>query len=304
MFNSLQRDNTMNAGTASDTRFSQNSFGSLASLGFAALLFAAVPAQAAIAPNLGSNQTFGVISDTYTNTAVGTTINGDICYTTGPAIVPTIFPVTLVNPPAACTPQNNIDFDIALSLVNGQPCTDVGPGAIALDSYDSGHGPGIWFPGCYETAGAMNITVGQTVTLNGNGVYIFRSAALNPAANTNFSLLGGACEGNVFWAPTGTTIGANSTFVGTILDAGGITIGDTVTLRGRALVQRLLTVSTDKDTISIPGVCDAPVVDPPGVPPVVPPVAPAVPTMPQWAMIILAALLAAAGFAAMRRRAR
>ena len=198
----------------------------LASLGLVALLCVASPALAANAPDLGTAATFGVLSSTYTNTAAGTTINGDLGYTTGPAVVPTVSGTTHVAD--ATYTQAGVDQGTALAILIGQACTNLGSGALNLDAVDIGSGPGVFTPGCYFNGGAMNITVGQTVTLNGTGVYIFRpGGALTTEANASFVLAGGACESDVYWAPVGaTTIGANTNFVGNILDAAGITIGN------------------------------------------------------------------------------
>jgi len=141
----------------------------------------------------------------------------------------------------------------------------------------------------------MNVTLSTTVTLNGAGVYVFRpGGALNTGANSSVVLAGGACASDVFWAPVGaTTLGANAalsptpTFVGNILDAAGITIGHFANLTGRALAFGG-TVTTDANTITVP-ICAAFV---PG----------GIPTLSEWAMVMLAALLAIAGFAAMRKR--
>src|ERR1035437_5203551 len=75
-----------------NSRFSRNYSGLLASLGFAAFVLVSAPALAATAPtnNLGSEKPFGVVSGTYTTTAAGTTLNGDLCYSTGPAAAPTV----------------------------------------------------------------------------------------------------------------------------------------------------------------------------------------------------------------------
>jgi hypothetical protein len=96
------------------------------------------------------------------------------------------------------------------------------------------------------------------VTLNGAGVYIFRSSggALTTGANSQINL-NGACANNVFWAPVGaTTLGATSTFVGNILDAAGIAIGLNANLTGRALAFGG-TVSTNANTITVPSDCAA-----------------------------------------------
>jgi hypothetical protein len=107
------------------------------------------------------------------------------------------------------------------------------------------------------------MTIGSTLSLSGSGVYIFRpgagssAAALDTAANSTITL-DGACAADVFWAPTSaTTLGANSTFVGTIIDAAGITMGQFASMTGRALAAGG-TVTTDANTITIPGTCAAP----------------------------------------------
>src|ERR1035437_9235043 len=78
-----------------NSRFSRNYSGLLASLGFASFLLVSAPALAATAPSLGSESTYGIVSSTYTNTVAGTTVSGTgsqpaVCYTTGPAVAPTI----------------------------------------------------------------------------------------------------------------------------------------------------------------------------------------------------------------------
>ena len=108
------------------------------------------------------------------------------------------------------------------------------------------------------------MSVGSTISLNGAGVYVFRpgagatTAALNTAANSIVTLNGGACAGNVFWAPTAaTTLGANSTFVGTVIGAAGMTMGMGSSLSGRALTAGG-TATTNANTISVPSACAPP----------------------------------------------
>src|SRR3990167_10314077 len=47
-----------------------------------------VSALAATTPSLGAAATYGILSSTYTNTVAGTTVNGDVGFTTGPAVAP------------------------------------------------------------------------------------------------------------------------------------------------------------------------------------------------------------------------
>ena len=266
-------------------------------MGWVTFFYGPSLAQAATAPSLGTTSTYGVVSSTFTNsnTAPQTIINGSVCYTTAPVTPPLTITGTTNVP---CPPATGVDQGLALATLNGQPCTSLGAGAVALDSVSvGGNPPGVIPPGCYSSGGAMNVTVSTNVTLTGNGVYVFRpGGALNTGANSNVLLANGACASDVFWAPVGaTTLGANAalsptpTFVGNILDAAGITIGHFANLTGRALAFGG-TVTTDADTITVP--------------PCAPFAGAGIPTLTEWAMVILAALLAIAGFAVIRRQTR
>ena len=239
-------------------RFSQNCLRTLTCLGFAAFILVCGPALAATAPSLGSASTYGVVSSTFTNanTAPQTIINGDVCYTTGPTTPPLTINGTITTP---CDPARGGEQGLALANLNGQACVSLGA-AVTLDSVIIGaNPPGVIPPGCYSSTGAMNVTLGTTVTLNGAGVYIFRpGGALTTGANSRVILAGGACASDVFWTPIGaTTLGANAalsptpTFVGNILDAAGISIGHFANLTGRALAFGG-TVTTDAATITVP----------------------------------------------------
>lgn len=270
----------------------------LACLGLVGLTGFVPAASAQVAPSLGSLDPFGIASSTYTNTAAGTNVVGSICFTTGPAVPPDSFTGTY----GACPAAAAIDQTAAIAILNGQPCTPLPAGN--LDAVVIGaNPPGVIPPGCYFRAGAIDITVGATVTLSGDGVYIFRSTggAVTTGANSQVQLAGGACAGNVFWAPVGAaTLGANSAFVGSILTAAGITLGNLAALQGRALAVGG-TVTTDANTITVPPACAAGPGGPggPGAG-----AAQAIPTLSEWAMILLATLLAMAGFAAIRKRSR
>ncbi|MDO8443216.1 MAG: ice-binding family protein [bacterium] len=212
---------------------------------------------AATAPSLGSLSTFGIVSGTFTNanTPPQTIINGNTCYTTGPDTVPTTYNGTAGACPGAAGADQLAALNNVVDGLNVQACTDLGASA-ALNNV-AGHLTGVYTPGCYSTSGAgatsMTITTGTTVTLSGAGVYIFKAAgALKPAANTTIVLTNGATADKVFWAPVeATTIGANSTFIGNIIDAAGITIGQFSTLLGRALAFGG-TVTLDANTITVP----------------------------------------------------
>jgi hypothetical protein len=197
---------------------------------------------AATSPSLGLASTFGILASTYTNTAPGTVINGDLGYTTGPATAPTLngtLYTPLLNPPTYS--QAGIDQGTALAALNVQACTHTFPaGAVDLAT-DTSHGTlGIYTPGVYCTTATSAASIGTAgITLSGSGTYIFRvNGALTTVANSEVRFSGGAsaCNANVWWTPSeATTLGANSTFIGTVIDASGITVLTTVTWTGRAL---------------------------------------------------------------------
>lgn len=225
----------------------------------AALLLLSAPALTQTAPNLGSTGPFAIVSETFSNTTAGTVVDGDVCYTTPPAVAPTINGAVEV----PCDAQNGVDQNNARANLEAQSCTPIGA-AVTLDliSIDGGT-PGEFPPGCYSSTGAMSIGTGATVTLSGDGVYIFRpGGALDPAANSSVVTADGACVDNVFWVPDGgTTIGANAAFVGTVFrgaaDGLSITLGDSASLEGRALAFGS-TVTTANNAIAVPDECPAP----------------------------------------------
>lgn len=219
------------------------------------LMFISVPqVYAATTPAFGQAASFGILSSTYTNTVAGTTINGDLGYTTGPAVAPTVNGTTY----SALTSKYSTagtDQGSALAALASQACTHTFPaGAVDLAT-DTSHGTiGIYTPGVYCTAASSAASIGAGgITLTGGGTYIFRiTGALTTVTGSVVSTASGASSCNVFWTPTAaTTLGANTTFLGTDIDAAGITIGSTVNWTGRALAFGG-TVSTDVDTITVP----------------------------------------------------
>jgi len=268
-------------------QFGRNCLGRLAMLGCVALLALTESgtAWAQTAPTLGTTSTFGVVASTFSNTNAATSVNGDACFTTGPGTAYTLSGTQTV----PCPAQVGLDQASALVTLNGQSCTSLGAGVVVLDTVVVGSNPaGTIPPGCYSSGGAMNITTLATVTLSGNGVYIFRpGGALGVGASSHVSLSSGAAAANVFWAPSAAaTFGLSASFVGTIIDAAGITFGHLTSLTGRALAFGG-TVNADANTITVP----------PAAPPVV-----SVPMLSQWALISLTTLLAITGFAMMRRQ--
>lgn len=133
------------------------------------------------------------------------------------------------------------DLQTAITDGNGRACDVSFAGGIDLGGTTLA--PGVY---CYD--GAISIT--GTLTLNGPGVYIFRTAlTLNTTANSIVALNNGASAGDVNWLPVGpTTLGANSVFKGNILgQSAAITVGDNTTLlNGRVLTGAAVTLRNNQ----------------------------------------------------------
>lgn len=217
------------------------------------------PVEAATSPSLGAASTFTILSSTYSNTVSGTTLNGDLGYTTGPATAPTVNGKTYTASQAIYTTAGT-DQGAALSALASQPCTFTFPSGPIDLATETTHGTvGVYTPGVYCTTATSAASIGAGgITLSGAGTFIFRiNGALTTVANSAVTTTSGASACNVWWTPTGaTTLGANSTFAGTDIDASGITIGNTVTWTGRALAFGG-TVSTASDTVTVPA-CASP----------------------------------------------
>ena len=76
---------------------------------------------AATTPSLGTAATFGILASTYTNTVGGTTITGDLGYTTGPAVAPTVTGTTHIAD--ATYSSAGTDQGAAKTNLDGQACT-------------------------------------------------------------------------------------------------------------------------------------------------------------------------------------
>jgi uncharacterized protein YjdB len=194
--------------------------------------------------DLGRAARFAVLAGTaLTNNSGGTTlITGDVgspSQTTDPTIAG---PYANYKSGPELT-DGLADLTVAITDANGRTC-DV-DSASGIDLGGATLSPGVY---CY--AGAISIT--GTLTLNGPGLYIFRTkSTLNTTANSIVALNNGATAGNVFWVPVGpTTLGANSVFKGSVLgQSAAITVGDNTTLlNGRVLSQAAVTLRNNQIT--------------------------------------------------------
>ncbi|MEJ0021851.1 MAG: ice-binding family protein [Candidatus Doudnabacteria bacterium] len=203
-------------------------------------------------PSLGAAATFRVLTGTLANAAPGTIINGNLGYTVPPAMSPVVNGTTYVAPDPVYL-QAGADQAAALAILNDQPCDFNFGAATVLSAL-----PQPLEPGVYCITGAASVGA-PGITIRGSGQYLFRMVgALNTTAASSVTFSPGATVCDVFWTPTGaTTLGANSTFAGTVIGT-AITVGNQVTWNGRALAFGG-TVTTAADTFN-PSSC-------PGTPP-------------------------------------
>lgn len=93
-------------------------------------------------------------------------------------------------------------------------------------------------PGVYCQSAATTLTGDLTLDAGGdpNAIFIIKiNNTFSTAASSNLILTNSASICNVYWHVTGAVVlGANSTFKGTIVGNGAITLGDGVVLTGRA----------------------------------------------------------------------
>jgi len=248
-----------------------------ASVGFAAFLFGSSPA---LAQSLGTAASFGVLGgSTVTNTGPSI-VAGDLGVSPGSAV--TGFPPGIViggtiHAADAVALQAQNDVTTAYNFLAGQACnTD-------LTGQDLG---GLTLtPGVYCFSSSAQLT--GTLTLNGAGIYIFQiGTSLTTASGSSVALTNGASACNVWWqVGSSATLGTATSLPGNVLALTSITLNTGASVSGRTLA-RNGAVTLDSNIVSS---CATPFG------------AVQVPTLSGWGMIMLMALLALAGFAAMRR---
>jgi len=184
--------------------------------------------------NLGTAANFAVLaSSTVTSTGNSVVTGANIGISPGTSL--TGFPPGVLTPPAvehlgdAVASQAQADANTAYTYFQGLT------GATSISSLDGQ----TLVPGLYKSAAAsLALSAGATVTLNGNGTYIFQIGSTLDLGGTVI-LSGGATAGNVIWL-----VGSSATLEGTTVAAGDIVALASITLDGGAsLVGRAIALS-------------------------------------------------------------
>lgn len=213
--------------------FSKKSRGN-ACLGLLVLFGWSTAASAQTAPPLGTAAQFAVLGNSAVTgaTGAGAIIQGDVGSSPNPTI--SNFPPSRTTPPFIV--HNTNDGVVSQAHADAQTAythmLNQGPGTVLADNLGGGVTLG---PGIYSFAtGAPNLPNNETLTLNGNGVFIFNVGS-TITANVGSNIAGTASPCNIFWR-VGTSATLNGvTFRGTVVADASITVGAGSNLFGRAL---------------------------------------------------------------------
>jgi type VI secretion system secreted protein VgrG len=208
----------------------------LLALGANAALALPAALSSAAAPSLGSAAAFAVLGGSTVTNLGATTLSGSLGL--DPGISVTGFPPGMLTSGAihvddvlAQTAQT--DLAQALGALAGESC---GQDLSGLDLGGLTLTPGVY---CFDAAAQLT----GTLTLDGQGdsgaVFVFQvGSTLTTAVGATVALIGGVQPCNVFWrVGSSATLGGSTTWVGNLLAAVSITVGNSANLSGRALAQ-------------------------------------------------------------------
>src|ERR1700674_126716 len=206
-----------------------------ACLGSAALLCVSSTTWAQVAPPLGAAAQFGVLANSAVTGATGSgvVVSGDVG--SSPTATINNFP-----PSTTATPFNvhytndgvvqQAHLDALAAYANLQL---QGPGTVLPDNLAT---VGALTPGIYSfLTGAPNLPASTTLTLNGNGIFVFNVGS-SLTANVLSNVVGTANPCNIYWR-VGSSATLNGTnFWGTVIANASITVGAGANVAGRVLV--------------------------------------------------------------------
>lgn len=200
-------------------------------------------AYAASAPNLGTASGYSIFGQTGVTNTGGTHVWGDVGEngngdgSLAGKVSGTLFTIAQPTIVSAITSAYND--------LNGEAQT----GSISLSASPT-VGPGV-----YDIAAtAFN----STLTLDGAGVYIFRStSSIAQTAGGTMNLTNGACASNVFWQiPAAMTFAATGNIEGTIIAGTLISFVSGTSLKGRAWAGTQVTLINNQ--VTEPATCSSP----------------------------------------------
>jgi len=255
----------------------------LAFVGVAALLYG--PATAVGQP-LSSFAVLG--GSTVTNTATPTIVTGNLGGSPGSAVTgfpPGIVTGGTIHAADLVAAQAQTELTTLYDNLASAPCnTDL----TGQDLGGKTLTPGVY---CYSTSAQLTGTLTLDGQGNSNAVFIFKiGSTLTTASASSVLLINSAAPCGVFWQlGTSGTLGTGTALAGHLVALSSITLNTGASVSGRALARNgAVTLDDSQVTVCSGG---------PGLPVSVV----EIPTLSGWALLMLAALLALLGFAAIRR---
>ena len=224
----------MSASTGATTCFRQIV---LATLGVVVILLASGPAFAAVAPPLGTAQSFAVLGATpNVNNTGPTVVTGDLGVSPAAAVVgfppgTVIGTIHAADATAASAQSSNTT---AYGVLAGEACnTSFG---VPTDLAGMTLAPGVY---CFTSSAANTGLLQLDAMGNANAVWVFQIAStLITGSASTVTIINGGQACNVFWqVGSSATLGTTTTFVGNILALTSITLQTGASLSGRALAQ-------------------------------------------------------------------
>ena len=222
----------------------------IGTIGLAAFLavILAGTALAAASVDLGSAKSFAVLAGTTITNTGATTITGDVGLHPGKAATG-FTTVTLHG-------AKHLGDAVALKAKNALVTAyNDAAGATPVTNVPTELGGTTLKPGVY---GSDTLGLTGTLTLDGEGLYIFQAAStLITAPDSKVALINGASACNVYWqVGSSATLDTSTSFKGTIMALDSIALNTGATLQGRALA-RNGAVTMDHNTIDS-SACAAP----------------------------------------------
>ena len=202
---------------------------------------------AAGGPQLGAAKSFSVLGGTAVTSTGATTVSGDLGVSPSSSVVG--FPPGVVGGTIHAGDAPAAAAQLALVAAYNDAASRTPTAALPAEL-----GGTTLTAGVYQASAATALT--GTVTLDGQGdpnsLFVFQlGAALATAAASHVNLINGAKAGHVFWQVTGAAgTGAASSFAGTIMASGAITIGAGAQLIGRALSYGTVTLANNAISFS------------------------------------------------------
>lgn len=193
-------------------------------------------------PVLRSASSYSVLAGTGVANTGATQVSGDLGVSPSNSVsgFPPGVVAGTIHAGDAAAAQAQLDLELAYQDADARTPTSEFAGDLNGRTFQAG---------VHHTAAAMGLTGSMTLDAQGdpNAIFVFQvDAAMNTAAGSHVLLTNGALASHVFWQVLGASgTGANSTFAGTILSAGAITLGDSTELIGRALSMGTVTLATN-----------------------------------------------------------